>query len=131
MDEELQRTLGEVARAARERLGLTQAQVAQKVGLVPGVYGRIERGDMMPSVPSLRRISIVLGISSDALMGVSPSQVAATVDEAPTDGSGTAAHRPSASHVVAEAFEGAQQGSDRTCFLVRGLNQVEPSAYSA
>ena len=38
---------------------------------------------MMPSVPSLRRISIVLGISSDALMGVSPSQVAATVDEAP------------------------------------------------
>jgi transcriptional regulator with XRE-family HTH domain len=83
MDEELQRSLGEVARAARDRLGLTQAQVAQKVGLVPGVYGRIERGDMMPSVPSLRRISIVLGISSDALMGVSPSQVAATVDEAP------------------------------------------------
>jgi transcriptional regulator with XRE-family HTH domain len=85
MDEELQRSLGEVARAARERLGLTQAQVARRVGLVPGVYGRIERGDMMPSVPSLRRISIVLGISSDALMGVSPFQVAATVDEAPPE----------------------------------------------
>ncbi|MGZ3458592.1 MAG: helix-turn-helix domain-containing protein [Archangium sp.] len=85
MDEELQRSLGEVARAARERLGLTQAQVAKKVGLVPGVYGRIERGDMTPSVPSLRRICLVLGISSDALLGVSPSRVAATVDEAPPE----------------------------------------------
>ena len=85
MDEELQRNVGEVARAARERLGLTQAQVAQKVGLVPGVYGRIERGDMMPSVPSLRRISAVLGISSDALLGVNLAQVAATVDEAPPE----------------------------------------------
>lgn len=82
MDEEIQRSLGEVARIARERLGLTQAQVAHKVGLAPGVYGRIERGDMMPSVPSLRRISVVLGISSDALLGVSPDQVEATVAEA-------------------------------------------------
>jgi transcriptional regulator with XRE-family HTH domain len=85
MDEKLQRTLGEVAREARERLGLTQAQVARKVGLVTGVYGRIERGDMMPSVPSLRRICLVLGISSDALLGVSPSQVAATMNEAPSE----------------------------------------------
>jgi len=85
MDEELQRTLGEVAREARERLGLTQAQAAKKVGLVPGVYGRIERGDMMPSVPSLRRICLVLGISSDALLKLSPSQVAAKVDEAPPE----------------------------------------------
>jgi transcriptional regulator with XRE-family HTH domain len=85
MDEELQRTLGEVAREARERLGLTQAQVAKKVGLVPGVYGRIERGDMMPSVPSLRRICLVLGISTDALLGVSPSRVAATMDAAPSE----------------------------------------------
>lgn len=82
MDEDIQRSLGEVARAARERLGLTQAQVAHKVGLAPGVYGRIERGDMMPSVPSLRRISFVLGISSDALLGVSPGRVETAVDDA-------------------------------------------------
>jgi transcriptional regulator with XRE-family HTH domain len=85
MDEELRRTLGEVAREARERLGLTQAQVARKVDLVPGVYGRIERGDMMPSVPSLRRICLVLGISSDALLHLKPSQVAAKVDEVPSE----------------------------------------------
>ncbi|WP_395856674.1 helix-turn-helix domain-containing protein [Cystobacter fuscus] len=85
MDEDLQRSLGEVARAARERLGLTQAQVAQKVELVPGVYGRIERGDMMPSVPSLRRLCLVLGISSDALLDLKPTQVAAKVDESPSE----------------------------------------------
>ncbi len=39
----------------------------------------------MPSVPSLRRICLVLGISSDALLGVSPSQVAATMNEAPSE----------------------------------------------
>jgi transcriptional regulator with XRE-family HTH domain len=85
MDEELQRTLGEMARAARENLGLIQAQVARQVGLVPGVYGRIERGDMMPSVPSMRRLCLALGISSDALLNLKPTQVAATVDAAPSE----------------------------------------------
>jgi transcriptional regulator with XRE-family HTH domain len=56
MNEKLQRLLGDAARAARLRLGLTQAEVAKKVGLKSGVYGRVERGMMMPSVPTLRRI---------------------------------------------------------------------------
>ncbi|HSP77479.1 MAG TPA: helix-turn-helix transcriptional regulator [Myxococcaceae bacterium] len=85
MDEEIQRTLGQVARAARERLDLTQAQVAKQVGLVPGVYGRIERGDMMPSVPSLRRICLVLGISADALLGLASSEVSTTMATVPSE----------------------------------------------
>jgi transcriptional regulator with XRE-family HTH domain len=85
MDEELQQIIGAVARAARKRLGLTQAQVANQVGLVPGVYGRIERGDMMPSVPSLRRICLALGISADALLELKPSEVSATVDDVPSE----------------------------------------------
>ncbi len=85
MDTDIQPALGEVAREARERLGLTQLQVANKVGLVSGVYGRIERGDMMPSVPSLHRICLTLGISSDALLGLNPSRVVARVDEAPSE----------------------------------------------
>jgi DNA-binding XRE family transcriptional regulator len=52
MDENLQRLLGESARAARLQLGLTQAEVAKKVRLKSGVYGRVERGMMMPSVPT-------------------------------------------------------------------------------
>jgi transcriptional regulator with XRE-family HTH domain len=70
MDEKLQRILGEAARAARLRLGLTQAEVAVKVGLSPAVYGRVERGHMTPSVPTLRRLCETLGVSSDAVLSL-------------------------------------------------------------
>jgi transcriptional regulator with XRE-family HTH domain len=74
MDEKMQRHLGEAARAARLRLGLTQAEVAPQVRLQPAVYGRIERGKMTPSVPSLRRICTVLGLSSDLLLSLAPRE---------------------------------------------------------
>lgn len=74
----LQKTIGEVARAAREGLGLTQAQVARQVGLTPPVYGRVERGGMMPSVPVLRAIAVALGVPTDALLDVSSSEVPTT-----------------------------------------------------
>jgi transcriptional regulator with XRE-family HTH domain len=74
----LQKTIGEVARAAREGLGLTQAQVARKVGLSPPVYGRVERGGMMPSVPVLRAIAVALDVPTDALLDVSSSEVPTT-----------------------------------------------------
>ncbi|WP_071905310.1 helix-turn-helix domain-containing protein [Cystobacter ferrugineus] len=62
MDEKLQRLLGEAARAARLWLGLTQAEVAKKVGLKSGVYGQVERG-MMLGVLTRRRMCETLGIS--------------------------------------------------------------------
>jgi transcriptional regulator with XRE-family HTH domain len=70
MDEKLRHALGDAARAARLRLGLTQAEVAKKVRLKSGVYGRVERGAMVPSVPTLRRICETLGISSDVLLSL-------------------------------------------------------------
>jgi len=80
MDDQLALALGAAARAARLRAGLTQAEAAEKAGLAPGVYGRIERGGMMPSVPTLRRLSIVLKIPSDTLLSLSHSEVTAWVD---------------------------------------------------
>ncbi|MFL5356276.1 multiprotein-bridging factor 1 family protein [Archangium sp.] len=89
MDEKLQRLLGEAARAARLRLGLTQAEVAKKVRLKSGVYGRVERGMMMPSVPTLRRMCETLGISSDVLLSLGAQAHAATVPaETPPPGAG-------------------------------------------
>jgi transcriptional regulator with XRE-family HTH domain len=84
MDEKLALALGAAARAARMRAGLTQAEAAAKVGLAPGVYGRIERGGMMPSVPTLRRLSIALKIPSDTLLSLSHSEVTAWVDSLPS-----------------------------------------------
>ena len=72
MDDTLRSLLGDIARAARLRRGLTQAEVARQVHLEPGVYGRIERGRMTPSVTSLRRICTVLELSSDELLSLLP-----------------------------------------------------------
>jgi transcriptional regulator with XRE-family HTH domain len=44
MEVSLQQSLGAAARAARLRLGLTQAQVAKRAAMSAGVYGRVERG---------------------------------------------------------------------------------------
>ncbi|MBM7115705.1 helix-turn-helix domain-containing protein [Archangium primigenium] len=89
MDENLQRLLGEAARAARLRLGLTQAEVAKKVRLKSGVYGRVERGMMMPSVPTLRRMCETLGISSDVLLSLGAQAHAVTAPaEVPSPGAG-------------------------------------------
>jgi transcriptional regulator with XRE-family HTH domain len=38
------------------------------VGTTPDVYGRIERGDMMPSVPNLLRLCEALESSPDVLL---------------------------------------------------------------
>ena len=63
-------TLGAAALAARRRAALTQAEVARRVGIQLEVYGRIERGQMFPSVPTLRRLCVALGIPSDELLGL-------------------------------------------------------------
>jgi len=69
-DEKLQPRLGMELRMARMRLELTQEQVAKEVGFVPTVYGRIERGDMLPSTPKLKALCALLGLSADVLLGV-------------------------------------------------------------
>ncbi|WNG45546.1 helix-turn-helix transcriptional regulator [Archangium minus] len=74
MDKSPQPRLGTQLRMARMRLELTQEQVAKRVGFVPTVYGRIERGDMVPSVPKLRELCLALGVSADVLLSLSNSQ---------------------------------------------------------
>ena len=65
-------TIGAVAKQARTRAGLTQADVAAALGTHPEVYGRMERGAVMPSVPTLMRMCLTLGCGPDELMGFSP-----------------------------------------------------------
>lgn len=52
------------------RLELTQEQVARAVGFVPTVYGRIERGDMVPSTAKLRALCALLGVSADEVLSL-------------------------------------------------------------
>ena len=66
----LKRHLGAALLTARERAGLTQAEVSSRVGLASAIYGRIERGQMLPSVPTLHRLCATLHLSASALLGL-------------------------------------------------------------
>lgn len=71
MEQRLATIIGTAVRAARQRLELTQADVAERVGIATEVYGRLERGHMLPSVRTLRKLCLVLNCSSDVLLGMS------------------------------------------------------------
>ncbi len=70
MNEKLAATIGSAARTARERLGLTQAEVAALMDLSHVVYNRLERGRMLPSVPTLARLCETLKVSPETLLGL-------------------------------------------------------------
>jgi len=70
LEKKLNLTVGEAARLARMRAGLTQADVASRIGVAPEVYGRMERGKMLPSLPTLLRMCLALRSNPDQLMGL-------------------------------------------------------------
>ena len=69
---QLESVLGERARAARTRLGLNQAEVAERVGISNEVYGRLERGLMTPRLVTFLRLCDVLGVEPNDLLSPSP-----------------------------------------------------------
>ena len=60
--------LGTILREARQRAELTQADVATNVGIVTEVYGRIERGQLLPSLPKLRKLCLFLQVDANAAL---------------------------------------------------------------
>jgi transcriptional regulator with XRE-family HTH domain len=72
-------TLSAALKQARKRAGMTQAEAAEGISIAPEVYGRMERGGMLPSVPTLLRLCLILGSAPNELMGfaeVAPGQSA-------------------------------------------------------
>jgi transcriptional regulator with XRE-family HTH domain len=78
---ELSQRLGESAREARKRAGLTQADVAERIGVATEVYGRMERGLVLPSVTTLQRLCLVLQTPADLLLGLSAERGASWARE--------------------------------------------------
>ncbi len=73
--------LGEVLREARLKAELTQADVAERVGVATEVYGRIERGNLTPSVPNLRKLCMVLRVDASAALGLEVGEAGAWLKE--------------------------------------------------
>ena len=61
---------GATLRQARQKLSLTQMDVAERIGLATDVFGRIERGSMLPRVPTLRKLCRVLRQDANILLGL-------------------------------------------------------------
>lgn len=55
--------LGERLRRLRERVGLTQKELAEMVGVSHTLVGQVETGRLVPSVATLTRLAGVLGVS--------------------------------------------------------------------
>ncbi|MFL5356113.1 helix-turn-helix transcriptional regulator [Archangium sp.] len=66
----LARYLGAAVRDARLRANMTQADVAYLVDIATEVYGRIERGGMLPSLPTFRRLCRALQADANKLLGL-------------------------------------------------------------
>ena len=66
---QLRRAISRTAKKARTQLRLTQSEVAEVLGMAPEVYGRIERGEFMPSVLTLVNVATVLRVTPDQLLG--------------------------------------------------------------
>ena len=71
---QLCKRLGKAAREARLQAGLTQADVAERIEVATEVYGRLERGLMLPSVLTFWRLCTVLRLPADQLLGFASKQ---------------------------------------------------------
>ena len=73
--------LASVVREARKRATLTQADVAERVGVVTEVFGRLERGHLLPSVPTLRKLCRVLRVDANVILGLDTSKAPLWLEE--------------------------------------------------
>lgn len=80
----LSKTLSNMAREARLQAGLTQEDVAERLDLHQEVYGRIERGSLLPSILTLRRLSLVLHVPADQLLGIDSAHPSALTHSPPS-----------------------------------------------
>lgn len=69
-------------RWAREQKGLSQKDVAEKIGVAKSTYSLYESGSREPNVQTIKKIADVLGVSADELLGINiePTTIAAHFD---------------------------------------------------
>ncbi len=79
MDTVLAHKIGSAARIARARLGLSQADAAERAGISGEFYARIERGGTLPSAPTLVALADALEVPTDVLVGRTGARPSAKV----------------------------------------------------
>ena len=59
-------------RWAREQKGLSQKDVAERIGVAKSTYSLYESGNREPNVHTIKKIADVLDVSADELLGIEP-----------------------------------------------------------
>ena len=59
--------IGDIIRFRREELGLTQEELAERIGNSAGYIGQLERGLSMASIPTLKRLINVLALDANLI----------------------------------------------------------------
>lgn len=75
-EELLKKTIGKAARRARVSLGLTQEDVAERIGVSIEFYSRIERGAALPGLETFIAIALALQVGTDKLLGLTEDEEA-------------------------------------------------------
>lgn len=81
-DKALAVRLGRNIADSRKRTGLTQAKLAERLGVDTETVSRFERGVTLPSLPTLERIASQLNTSIGELVSatsIQPAELAATI----------------------------------------------------
>lgn len=65
----------------RAEAGLSQADLAERLGCSRWIINRIEVGARFPSTDLLRRLVALTGVSADAILGWDPSRAGPTATE--------------------------------------------------
>lgn len=73
--------LSKKLRQKRKLHGLTQAQLAQRVGITQAFLAEIEVGRKRPSIEVLQKLCDVLGCSADYLLGISQPRYHKTLEQ--------------------------------------------------
>jgi DNA-binding XRE family transcriptional regulator len=68
----LLKAMPEALRAARHRAGMTQVDVGREAAIASEVYGRMERGEILPSLPTLLRLCEAVQAMPEELLGLAP-----------------------------------------------------------
>mgnify|MGYP002549950150 CR=1 FL=1 len=73
MEQTLEQTLGEKLGELRQKQGLTQQQVAERLEVTAAAVSTYERDANLPSLPVLKKLAGLYGVSLDYLMDMEPA----------------------------------------------------------
>ena len=111
----LRESIGRETQGAREAQGLSQAEVAARIGKAQPYYGRLERGKALPSLETLSDLMRALGVSADALLDTENLADAAALE-----------YEDPLLADIAEMLQADPERCDLVMALVRAVEGAEP-----